>query len=76
MDANGVCIDRSGYVMTIFSSLTCTVLMHFDGLFDCSKGNFNKQSLKTVVRSRFVLFCISKDKIGLTLRERGEWVSS
>ena len=25
-------------------------------LFDCSKGNFNRQSLKTVVRSRVVLY--------------------
>ena len=58
MDTNGVSIYRSGYVMIIFSSLTCTLLIHFDGLFDCSKGNFNKQSLKTVVRSRVVLYCI------------------
>ena len=28
--------------------------MHFDGLFNCSKGHFNtcRQSLKTVIRSR------------------------
>ena len=45
--------------------------MHFDGLFDCSKGNFNRQSLKTV-RSRVVLYTVFKGKIELTLRESGE----
>ena len=50
MATNSVHIDRL-YVM-IFSCLTRTVLMHFDGLFDCSKGYFNRQSLKAVVRYR------------------------
>ena len=70
MTTNGVCIDR-WYVMIIFSCLTRTVSMHFDGLFDCSKGHFNRQSLKAVVRSQVVLNCISKENIGLTLREGG-----
>ena len=42
----------------IFLCLLLTVSMHFDGLFDCSKGGFNRQSLKAVVRSRVVLYCI------------------
>ena len=38
-------------VMIIFSCLTWTVSMHFgDELFNCSKGNFNIQSLKTVLK--------------------------
>ena len=46
--------------------------MYFDGMSDCSKGNINRQSLKTVVKSRVVLYCIFKNrKIGLTLRKRG-----
>ena len=51
-----------------------TMSTHFDGLFDCLKGYFNRQSLKTVVRSRVVLFSvyIKKENIRLTLRERGE----
>ena len=57
MTTNGVCIDR-WYVMIIFSCLTRTVSMHFDGLFDCSKGHFNRQSLKAVVRheSFYIVF--------------------
>ena len=39
MTTNGVCIDR-WYVMIIFLHLMQAVLMHFDGLFDCSKGHF------------------------------------
>ena len=33
-----VCMDR-WYLMIIFSCLTRTVSMHFDGVFDCSKGH-------------------------------------
>ena len=29
--------------------------IHFDGLFDCSKGSCNRQSLKTLVRSQAVV---------------------
>ena len=78
MDTNGVCIDKS-YVMIIFSCLTrtVTVLMHFDELFDCSKGNSNGRSLKAVVKSQVVLYIVfKKKKIGLTLRERGGKVVS
>ena len=50
MTTNDVCIDRL-YVMIIFSCLKRTVSMHFDGVLDCSKGHFNRQSLKAVVRS-------------------------
>ena len=31
--------------------------MNFDGMFDCSKINFNRQSLKIVVWLRVVLYC-------------------
>ena len=43
--------------------------MYFVGLFDCSKGHFNKQSLKATVRSRVVLhiYYIEKEIIGFTL---------
>ena len=36
--------------------------MHFNdnGLFDCSKGYFNRQSLKAVVGSGVVLYCIKR----------------
>ena len=36
----------------------------FRWLFDCSKGHFNRQSLKAVVRSRVVLYCIRIDVRG------------
>ena len=76
MGTNGVCIDKS-YVMIILSCLTRTVLMHFDELFDCSKGNSNGRSLKAVVKSQVVLYIVfKKKKIGLTLRERGGKVVS
>ena len=45
--------------------------MHFDGLFNrCSTVRSNRRSLKTVVRSRVVLYSIfKKENIGLTLRK-------
>ena len=52
--------------------LTQTVTMHFNGLFDCSKGHFNRQSLKTElcqVMSHSILYL--KGKIGLTLKGGG-----
>ena len=55
----------------IFSCLTRTVSMHFNGLFDCSKDPFDRQSMKAGVRSRVVVYCILKANIGLTLREGG-----
>ena len=70
MTTNGVCIDR-WYVMIIFSCSTRTVSIHFDGLFDCSKGHFNRQSLKTVVRSRVVPDTITKENTGLMLMGGG-----
>ena len=45
--------------------------MYLYRLLDCSKGNFNRESLKTVVRSRVDLYCIEKENIGLTLKEVG-----
>ena len=33
-----VCASTYGNAMIIFSCLRRTVSMHFDGLFDCSKG--------------------------------------
>ena len=61
MTTNGVHAttdDMFMNVVMIFSCLTRTVSMHFDGLFDCSKGHLNRQSLKAVVRSQVVLTCI------------------
>ena len=68
MTTNGVrvCLDR-WYVIVIFSCLMQTVPMHFDGLFDCSIGHFNRQSRKAAVRSGVVLYCTEG---------RGEGVSS
>ena len=59
--SNSVCMDR-WYVM-IFSCFKRTVSIHFDGLFDCSKGYFNRPSLKTVVWSRVVPDTVFKGKI-------------
>ena len=61
MATDGVCIER-WYIMIIFSSLTQTACVDAFrwavGLFDGSKGYFNRQSLKAVVRSQVVLYLI------------------
>ena len=49
--------------MIMFSFLTQTVSMHFDGLFDYWKGHFNRQLLKAVVRSQVILYLKGKYRI-------------
>ena len=54
MTTNGVrvCLDR-WYVMVIFLCLMQTVPMHFDGLFDCSIGHFNRHSKTSFEKNCF-----------------------
>ena len=52
-----VCASIDGICNDNISLLTRIVSMHFDGLFDCSKGHFARQSLQAVV---FILYLKGK----------------
>ena len=69
MDTNGVCIDRWYLMITDTFVFNVNCVDGFEWLFDCSKDLLNRQSLKTLVSSRVILYGIKKENTGLTLRE-------
>ena len=64
--SNTVCMDR-WYVM-IFSCFKRTVSIHFDGLFACSKGYFNRLSGH---ESFLILYLKGKYRIDVNERGKG-----
>ena len=67
-----MCIDR-WLVMTIFSYLT----MHFDALFDCSKGNFNRHCRQLLGhKSFYIVFKKKENRIDVKGGGGGEGISS